>query len=59
MKRMEHEESSNKERSNMKRVKKVKHKENIKSERNDDILEEFNMKKVQNGKSAAQRKHEK
>ena len=43
----------------MKRVKKVKHTENIKSERNDDILEEFNMKKVQNGKSAAQRKHEK
>ena len=38
-------------------MKKVKHKEDMKSERNSDTLEECNTKKVQNGKSPAQKEH--
>ena len=36
----------------------MKHKENMKSERNSDILKECDMKKVQNEECAARRKHE-
>ena len=43
----------------MKRVKKLKHKENVRSKRNSDTLKECSTKKVQNEKRAAQRKHEK
>ena len=40
------------------KIKKVKHRKNMKSERNSHTLEECNTKKVRNEKSAAQREHE-
>ena len=67
-KRMQHEESSHEKSATQrkcdmnaarKRVKTIKHEENMKSERNSDILRELNAKKVQNEKCAARRKYEK
>ena len=59
---MKQEESSHEKRETLlqhkKEWKKVKHEENMKSERNSDTLKKCDMKKVQNEKCAARRKHE-
>ena len=65
--RIQHEESSHEKSERQKKWninaapkkwKKIKHEENMKSERNSDALEKCKTKKVQNEKSAAQREHE-
>ena len=62
MTRIQHEESSHEKRQHEKREtqrewKKLKLKENMKRERNSNILKERNTKKVQNEKAVEQRKH--